>query len=65
MLRKLLDGPLLCEPIEDAAGRRGYRVTGTGTYGRLLGSRVVNDGGGPDGFSPLGAAYVVEGDAAA
>ena len=49
MLRKLLDGYILCEPIlED--GQRGYRFTATGTFDRLLtGAKVVNDGGGGQG----------------
>ena len=35
MLRKLIDGHILCEPIlED--GRPGYRFAATGTFDRLL-----------------------------
>ncbi len=49
MLRKLLDGHIMCEPIlED--GRRGYRFTATGTFDRLLtGVSVGIDGGGGQG----------------
>ena len=42
MLRKLLDGHILCEPIMEG-GRAGYRFTATGTFDRLLtGVKVVN-----------------------
>jgi len=49
MLRMLLDGHILCEPIlED--GKPGYRFTATGTFDRLLtGATVVNHGGGGEG----------------
>lgn len=49
MLRTLLDGNILCEPIEEDH-RPGYRFTATGTFGRLLtGTSVVNAGGGGEG----------------
>lgn len=49
MLRKLLDGHILCEPVMED-GKRGYRFTATGTFDRLLtGVKVVNDGGGGQG----------------
>ena len=49
MLRKLLDGHIVCEPIMEG-GRPGYRFTATGTFDRLLtGMKVVNDGGGGQG----------------
>jgi hypothetical protein len=56
MLRKLLDGHIMCEPIMES-GKAGYRFTATGTFDRLLtGFKVINDGGGghpqPDLFSP-------------
>ena len=56
MLRKLLDGHILCEPIVEG-GKAGYRFTATGTFDRLLtGFKVINDGGGghpqPDLFCP-------------
>lgn len=35
ILRELLDGHILCEPIEEGH-RPGYRFTATGTFGRLL-----------------------------
>ena len=35
MLRKLLDGHIVCEPIMEG-GRAGYRFTATGTFDRLL-----------------------------
>ncbi|MFQ5946774.1 MAG: recombinase family protein [Anaerolineae bacterium] len=44
MLRKLINGRLVCEPFEEN-GTRGYRFSATGTYGRLLsGTQYVNDG---------------------
>ena len=49
MLRTLLDGHILCEPIEEDH-RPGYRFTATGTFGRLLtGTSVINAGGGGEG----------------
>jgi site-specific DNA recombinase len=49
LLRKLLDGHILCEPIMEE-GRPGYRFTATGTFDRLLtGAQVVNHGGGGEG----------------
>ncbi len=49
MLRKLLDGHILCEPIVEG-GKAGYRFTATGTFDRLLtGFKVINDGGGGQG----------------
>lgn len=49
MLRKLLDGHIHCEPIQEG-GRPGYRFTATGTFDRLLtGCRVVNESGGGQG----------------
>ncbi|MBS0164746.1 MAG: recombinase family protein [Nitrospira sp.] len=49
MLRKLLDGHILCEPVlED--GKPGYRFTATGTFDRLLtGTSLINHGGGGEG----------------
>jgi len=44
LLRKLLDGHIMCEPIADEDGKPGYRFTATGTFDRLLtGAKVVND----------------------
>ena len=49
MLRKLLDGHIVCEPIMEG-GRAGYRFTATGTFDRLLtGFKVVNESGGGQG----------------
>lgn len=49
MLRKLLDGHILCEPIMEN-GKRGYRFTATGTFDRMLsGIEVVNGIGGGQG----------------
>lgn len=49
MLRTLLDGHILCEPIEEDH-RPGYRFTATGTFGRLLtGTSMVNASGGGEG----------------
>lgn len=46
MLRKLLDGNIVCEPIMED-GKSGYRFTATGTFDRLLsGVKVANYGGG-------------------
>ncbi len=46
MLRKLLDGHIVCEPIMDGE-KPGYRFTTTGTFDRLLtGVKVVNQSGG-------------------
>ena len=50
MLRKLLDGPILCTPFTDARGK-GYEVTATGSYAGLFMVPVtVNDGGGEGGI---------------
>ncbi len=49
MLRKLLDGHISCEPVEEG-GKRGYRFTATGTFDRLLtGVKVINQSGGGQG----------------
>ncbi|UVT18985.1 MAG: recombinase family protein [Nitrospira sp.] len=49
MLRKLLDGHILCEPILEE-GKPGYRFTATGTFDRLLtGASLINRGGGGEG----------------
>ncbi len=46
MLKKLLDGHIVYEPIMDG-GKAGYRFTATGTFDRLLtGVRIGNNGGG-------------------
>jgi len=47
MLRKLLDGHIMCEPIMED-GKPGYRFTATGTFDRLLaGVKIVaNESGG-------------------
>ncbi len=50
MLRKLLDGHIVCEPILEG-GKRGYRFTATGTFDRLLTRvKVVNESGGGQGI---------------
>ncbi|UVT16418.1 MAG: hypothetical protein H8K04_02315 [Nitrospira sp.] len=49
MIRKLLDGHILCEPILEG-GKPGYRFTATGTFDRLLtGASLINHGGGGEG----------------
>ena len=50
MLRKLIEGHILCEPIVEA-GKPGYRFAATGTYERLLtGVKAMgNYGGGGEG----------------
>jgi hypothetical protein len=40
MLRKLLDGHIVCEPIMQD-GKRGYRFTATGTTGRREGCQRI------------------------
>jgi hypothetical protein len=52
MLRKLLDGHIMCEPIMES-GKAGYCFTATGTFDRLLtGFKVINDGGGGQPIQP-------------
>jgi len=52
MLRKLLDGNIVFEPIMEG-GKPGYRFTATGTFDRLLtGVKVVNQSGGGQAFHP-------------
>ena len=49
MLRKLIDGQVICTPFDNARGK-GYELTATGTYAGLLGNGMtVNDGGGGQG----------------
>jgi site-specific DNA recombinase len=49
LLRKLLEGHILCEPISEG-GKPGYRFTATGTFDRLLtGAIAVSHGGGGEG----------------
>ena len=47
MLRKLIDGRVVCTPFDDHRGR-GYELAATGTYAGLLGDLglVTNGGGG-------------------
>jgi site-specific DNA recombinase len=54
ILRKLLDQPLQFEAFEDVGGRKGYKVTGQGSYlqlipGNLVSLSVVS----PTGFEPV------------
>jgi hypothetical protein len=50
MLRKLLDGQILCTPFTDAR-EKGYEITATGSYAGLFRVPVaVNDGGGEGGI---------------
>ncbi len=51
MLRKVLDGRIVCEPFEEN-GVRGCRYRATGSYGRLFASGLasVNHGGGGEGI---------------
>ena len=49
MLRKLLEEPLMCEAFEEN-GRKGYKVTGKGSYLRLLPSQLTT----PCVVSPTG-----------
>ncbi|HXV69069.1 MAG TPA: hypothetical protein VD738_09115, partial [Nitrospira sp.] len=49
LLKKLLDGRIMCEPIMEG-DKPGFRFTATGTFDRLLtGLRVVNESGGGHG----------------
>jgi hypothetical protein len=66
MLRKLFAGHrIACVPFADPDGTRGYDFEVEGTYAALLtGRRIVNDGGVPEGYSPPGTTFVVEGRAA-
>jgi site-specific DNA recombinase len=50
ILRKLVVGRVMCEPFEDG-DRRGYRVSGQGTYARLLpGGESATSIGGSNGI---------------
>ena len=52
MLRKLIDGRVVCQPFQDDRGK-GYEFTATGTYAGLLRSgMVIQNGGGGQGFCP-------------
>jgi hypothetical protein len=42
VVRQLLEGPLVCQPFEDAE-HRGYAFTATGTYRRLGVPELVNE----------------------
>ena len=66
MLRKLFAGHRIAGvPFADPDGTRGYDFEAEGTYAALLtGRRIVNDGGVPEGYSPPGTTFVVEGRAA-
>jgi site-specific DNA recombinase len=41
LFRKLLVGRLICQPFEDARGRRGYRFTGDGSYEAMLSESLL------------------------
>ncbi|WP_455377242.1 hypothetical protein, partial [Petrachloros mirabilis] len=44
ILRKLLNGHIMCEPVLDENGNQGYRFTAMGTFDRLLtGVKIAND----------------------
>lgn len=50
MLRKLIDGRVVCTPFNDARGK-GYEVAATGTYAGLFRvATAFNDGGGEGGI---------------
>ncbi len=50
MLRKLIEGRIVCTPFQDVRGR-GYTLTATGTYAGLLSEKMlVKDGGGEGGI---------------
>ncbi|MET0515347.1 MAG: hypothetical protein ABW047_08500 [Nitrospiraceae bacterium] len=49
LLRKIIDGRIVCTPFDDNRGR-GYALSATGTYAGLLGDLgMVNNGGGGHG----------------
>ena len=49
LLRKLIEGRIVCTPFQDHRGR-GYELAATGTYAGLLGDLgMVNYGGGGEG----------------
>ncbi len=49
LLRKIIDGRIVCTPFHDTRGR-GYELAATGTYAGLLGDLgMVNNGGGGHG----------------
>ncbi len=53
ILRKLLEEPLFCEAF-DEDGRRGYRVTGKGSYLKFLPSQLATPCvASPTGFEPV------------
>ncbi len=49
MLRKLIEGRIVCTPFDDARGR-GYLLTATGTYAGLFDKQLVKNGGGEGGI---------------
>ena len=54
ILRKLVDRPLQFEAYEDEMGRKGYRVTGQGSYLSLMLSLLVSPSVvSPTGFEPV------------
>lgn len=53
VLRKLIEKPLICEMVEENGGR-GYRITGQGTYLRLLPQTLASPCVvSPTGFEPV------------
>jgi hypothetical protein len=51
ILKKLVEGHIICEPILDEDGRPGFRFSATGTYRALLAASVgTNDNGGGQGI---------------
>ena len=54
ILRRLLDQPLQFEAYEDEGGKKGYKVTGMGSYLQLLPSPLVSPCVvSPTGFEPV------------
>ncbi len=52
LLRKIIDGRIVCTPFDDNRGR-GYALSATGTYAGLLGDLgMVNNGGGGQAIQP-------------
>ena len=50
MLRKLIEGRIVCRPFDDERGR-GYEVSATGNYAGLLRvPALLNEGGGEGGI---------------
>ena len=53
ILKKLIEKPLVCEAFEEG-GQRGYRITGQGSYLKLLPAPIASPFvASPTGFEPV------------